>query len=527
MDSYCKNFTGGHCQKRNMHVPRSFCFNACKHRDGIILPSKTTMAVNFSKASVKHLASGLKNRTPEQQAEVQAICKLCDQYVLINNNPRCKKCGCYLNVKQRWQTADCPLGKWPDNDLMSIMLPARNEKYLNQTIESILATATGNYEILVGLDGWTFDYEVISHPKVHIIKEPVAIGRRKMANKLAREAKGNYYIKCDAHCIFKTLGWNTKLKDVCGDNMIVSAVMDSIDETTWTPKGRKWMGWLFDSEFHTRWWTDMVAKDKWQLTEETLCFSASTCCMKKETFWRHGGNNETFGHWGNEELEWALKIQTSGGKLVCRTDVEVAHLYRTKFPYRFRSTVSRDVSVLKAEYPDSVLKPIIDHFRQIRGSVPGWDTPAFGRGAISERDWNVLKAFIKKHNIKTVTEFGSGLSTELMDGLVEIDSYETDQSWIDKTSKKTKNAAFYKWDGKTPPVLPKADMAFIDGPRGGSRREPSYISVANSSIPIVACHDSNRQQDRDWIDKYFKGWKVLAENKRATGLVILERPSNG
>lgn len=433
----------------------------------------------------------------------------------------CVKCKCWIVAKTRAADASCPIGKWAP-DLISITIPARNEIHLNQTIESILQTATGNYEIIVGMDGWTIPYEVMKHPKVTVIAEPTAVGRRKIANKIAAAAKGQYIVKLDAHCIYKTPGWNEKLKEVCTPDTIVTCVMDNIDEATWQPMGKKWMGWLFNREFRTQWWTSMKPQKNWNLTEEILCFSASTCMMTKETFWKYGGNREEFGHWGNEELEWALKVRCGGGKLICRTDVEVAHLYRAKFPYKFKSTIGANIDTLQKEYPESRTKPVIDHFRAMYGIVPGWDTPPFSRGSISAHNWNQLQQIIKVHGIKSVVEFGTGLSTELLDTIVKVESYETKPEWIEKTKPRTKQTTFHQWDGKTPPPI-AGDMAFIDGPFGGKNREASYAAVANSRINLVACHDVNRADDQVWIKKYFSDWQQIGVKNEKQTLIILRR----
>ncbi|KKM21304.1 hypothetical protein LCGC14_1636770 [marine sediment metagenome] len=76
-------------------------------------PSLPRMGMNFAKATGKHIASGFKKRSKQEQELVKTICQKCSEYVLETKiGPRCKKCGCCVSLKKRWATSRCPLGKW-------------------------------------------------------------------------------------------------------------------------------------------------------------------------------------------------------------------------------------------------------------------------------------------------------------------------------------------------------------------------------------------------------------------------------
>jgi glycosyltransferase involved in cell wall biosynthesis len=145
--------------------------------------------------------------------------------------------------------------------------------------------------------------------------------------------------------------------------------------------------------------------------------------------------------------------------------------------------------------------------------------------SIDPTDWVVLRDVLKEKNIKKVVEFGSGVSTQLMDRLgIEVHSYETDPIHLEKIKRLVSKSTFILWNGLYPPSLADYDMALIDGPFGGENREPSYKAVAESKISIVACHDYKRKEDKVWIDKYFSKWKVLAKaDESIAGLLILKR----
>ena len=46
----------------------------------------------------------------EESNERFEICKQCPELIPITN--QCKKCGCFMIVKTKLESAKCPLGKW-------------------------------------------------------------------------------------------------------------------------------------------------------------------------------------------------------------------------------------------------------------------------------------------------------------------------------------------------------------------------------------------------------------------------------
>jgi len=147
---------------------------------------------------------------------------------------------------------------------------------------------------------------------------------------------------------------------------------------------------------------------------------------------------------------------------------------------------------------------------------------------LAPTDWIMLRDLILKRDIKKVLEIGAGASTQLLDRMgIDIVSYETKQTEIQRILRLTEHADIRLWNGQYLQISDENfDLALIDGPFGGGNREPSYKAVAESKVSLVACHDSKRNEDRMWIKKYFGDWKIIAENNESIqGLLILERPS--
>ena len=85
--------------------------------DGKIEQAKTVgileKASNLTQSLIKHAANGFISASIPIQQERLNICKQCDKYDNLNpENPTCKECGCYLNIKTAWASESCPLKKW-------------------------------------------------------------------------------------------------------------------------------------------------------------------------------------------------------------------------------------------------------------------------------------------------------------------------------------------------------------------------------------------------------------------------------
>jgi len=147
----------------------------------------------------------------------------------------------------------------------------------------------------------------------------------------------------------------------------------------------------------------------------------------------------------------------------------------------------------------------------------------WGAGSVTDRDWIFMKALFKEYKIKSVLEFGAGLSTLLMGTMADlIVTFETQPAWIKKIKNLSdpKKHIFKQWDGKDLSFLDvlsdfqydrKYDFAFVDGPAGGDKREWS-VKYASEHADLVIIHDAGRKPEREWQDKYFvKDFQLIAK----------------
>ena len=271
---------------------------------------------------------------------------------------------------------------------ISVLIPARNEMFLKNTIEDILKNKRSSTEIIVGLDGQWANPSIIQHPDVNVIYVPQAIGQRAMTNMCAKIARGKYLIKCDAHCSFDE-GFDIKLLQgfkQSGDDVVMVPVMRNLWAFDWvckkcgnswyqgpTPtyccsdkKGKtkneecdstvferdvKWIGktspqsksYCFDSEPQFQYfgeWTKSSAYREQLKTglTETMSLQGSFFMVTKENYWKLKLSDEEFGSWGSQGIEVASKMWLSGGRVLVNHNTWYAHMFRTQggdfsFPY--------------------------------------------------------------------------------------------------------------------------------------------------------------------------------------------------
>jgi len=78
------------------------------------LPSLAKLAVNLTKAVVKHVGDKLKEvELPIYQQRLD-ICNDClpPDGFRVKNRCTHESCGCFLDKKAWWASEECPLGKW-------------------------------------------------------------------------------------------------------------------------------------------------------------------------------------------------------------------------------------------------------------------------------------------------------------------------------------------------------------------------------------------------------------------------------
>lgn len=127
-----------------------------------------------------------------------------------------------------------------------------------------------------------------------------------------------------------------------------------------------------------------------------------------------------------------------------------------------------------------------------------WDTQFKGtrgeRACIRKNKWDILYKTISNYNVQTVLEFGSGLSTVLMNKLhLDIDSYEDKLDYMYQVKILCNDGVnFHLWDNKVLNINKHYDFALVDGEV--PRKLQGELAFANADI--VAIDDSRRGSSR-------------------------------
>lgn len=72
-------------------------------------PTVLKMMRNFAKDLKKFAAAGAPHVTKAEYEDRVTTCTQCEHFL---RNKRCGLCGCVIEVKAAWATADCPDGRW-------------------------------------------------------------------------------------------------------------------------------------------------------------------------------------------------------------------------------------------------------------------------------------------------------------------------------------------------------------------------------------------------------------------------------
>ena len=334
---------------------------------------------------------------------------------------------------------------------LSVLIPARNEMFLKNTVEDILKNKEGQTEVIVGLDGQWSDPPIEDHPDVTIIYHNESIGQRATINEACRLSKAKYVMKCDAHVAFDK-GFDVKMMAEMKDNYTmvprlynlhafdwkcnkcgnkwyqgptpkfccsdgVGKVKNEVcDNTTdferimvWEPRlSRKTDHMRFDKDLKFQYWGAFKDRSEAQGDiVDTMSLLGACWMLTREKYWELNICGEEHGSWGQQGTEVACKTWLSGGRLVTNKKTWYSHMFRTQggdfgFPFpisgrqvenarRYSRELWRDGTWEKAIHP---LSWLIQKFYP----VPGW----------TDQDLAELKENERKHS-KTLSKPTKGI----------------------------------------------------------------------------------------------------------------------
>jgi glycosyltransferase involved in cell wall biosynthesis len=261
---------------------------------------------------------------------------------------------------------------------LSIVIPSRNEEYLNKTIQHILEHKKAKTQIIVGLDGqWPVE-PIKDNPDVVLLFYPESIGQRGMTNRCVEISKAKFIMKVDAHCAFDD-GFDQKMIESfqkTDENVVMAPVMrnlhifnwvcpdghtryqgpsgpckecgkPTVKDIVWIPKSNpQSVAYCFDPEPHFQYMNELKNrtsyKEQGDLTE-SMSLQGSCFMVTREKYWELNLGDEEFGSWGSQGIQIACSFWLSGGKVLINHNTWYAHCFRTQggdfgFPYPISGT---------------------------------------------------------------------------------------------------------------------------------------------------------------------------------------------
>jgi len=220
----------------------------------------------------------------------------------------------------------------------SVIIPSRNEPYLQQTIQDLLYKATGEIEIIAVLEGyWPPAEEIVSDPRVTYIHFSKATGMRNAINSAASIAKGEYLLKIDAHCIIGE-GYDEILAKDCDYDWVVVPRRYPLDVKKWQVEERSDDKYPVDYMYLSKDLHGVVWKEKnndpelYKKQIDDLMSSQGSCWFMKKTYfyWLELMDEENYGSFASEFQEIGLKTWLSGGKVKVNKGTWYAHWHKTE-----------------------------------------------------------------------------------------------------------------------------------------------------------------------------------------------------
>ena len=298
--------------------------------------------------------------------------------------------------------------------MISVLIPARNEKFLNKTIKSVLKSATGEVEVLVLLDGAPPAKPIPDWKRVRVFENEKAGGIGAASWQLAQEARGKFIMKLDAHCLLEK-GWDKTLAAHCDYRDLLVPARYQLKDVGWKrgygpihylfltypwiqePQfgaglhGKKWQsedGLAKRAVGRQYFWPERAWKDRAPL-DDIMAFQGSCWFMHRDRFLELGGVDKHCILWG-ESLQVTFKTWLSGGRCLRDKSTWYAHLHKGRRHgrgYWMDKRFMQRINLWSADYwmndrwehplKERTMHDFVDHFWPIPGWPEDWDNQKY------------------------------------------------------------------------------------------------------------------------------------------------------
>ena len=362
--------------------------------------------------------------------------------------------------------------------LLSVLIPSRSEEFLARTVQSLIENKTDDTEIIVGLDGELSNPPIPDHDDLTIFYVQKSIGQRAMQNKLCELSKAKYVMKLDAHCdvekdfdrkmieafekegdnvvmtptmrnlhifnwVCKNCGMDTyqgPKPEICRSETCVSEKQRFDRKIVWIPKTNpQSTAYRFNKNLQFKYFPELRVKQKKTGCVETMSLQGSCFMCTIENYWKYELCDDSWGSWGQQGSEVAIKAWTGGLRVLCNRDTWYAHLFRTQpgFDHPFNIGSSQHNA-------RKICRDIFYNNKWDKQIYPlSWLVEKFWPELQKVRDpesWTEKDLADQKEREKNHPKFGVNVKRELPEAEVET---EVNQSSSPVSAKGSKGIIFY------------------------------------------------------------------------------------
>jgi glycosyltransferase involved in cell wall biosynthesis len=237
---------------------------------------------------------------------------------------------------------------------LSVLIPSRCERFLQQTVSDVLAKARGDIEVVVNLDGYWPEPPLTDDPRLVVLHQPAQRGMRPGINAAAAVARGEFLMKLDGHCMLDE-GFDEILKADCDGDWLIVPRRVSLDAERWavlntgkSPVDAHYLSWPYERPgdrtcgLHGNVWNDRQRKRLEVLIDDEMS-SQGSCWFTSRGHWQRCLEPMEVHHYGTfaqEFQELGCKTWLSGGRVVVNKRTKYAHLHKGRqygTGYKFNS----------------------------------------------------------------------------------------------------------------------------------------------------------------------------------------------
>ena len=217
--------------------------------------------------------------------------------------------------------------------MLSVVIPSWKDPLLKKTIESLLINARGEIEVIPVLDGYKPD-EYVDDTRVRYIHQENT-GMRGAINRGVSEAKGEFLMRTDEHCVFG-VGYDILLTEDMQKDWIVNPRRYRLDTEKWQVMKlppidyEKLLIETYHNKFHGVEWTNKTLANKDKLIDEDMAMQGSCWAMPHSWWDKVIGELSSEGYHTHyqDSVEMSFKTWQAGGKLMINKKTWYAHKHR-------------------------------------------------------------------------------------------------------------------------------------------------------------------------------------------------------